>query len=76
MKPEAIKQDSYHDLLPNYLSDETAFFLSEFLNTLALTCDEKYFAQLRRYAEHLYQPPVPGVDEGFSNGDEEDDSYQ
>ncbi len=72
MKPEAIEQDSYHDLLPNCLSDEAAFVLSEFLNTLALTCDEKYFAQLRRHAEQLYQPPLSGFDEWFSN---EDDSF-
>lgn len=75
MKPEATKQDSDHEVLPNHLSDEAAFVLSEFLNTLALACDEKYFAQLRRHAEQLYQLPLPGFDEGFSNEGEEDDFF-
>jgi hypothetical protein len=38
-------------LFPNHISDEAAFELSEFLHVLALTCDEKYFAQLRRHID-------------------------
>ncbi|MES9904008.1 MAG: hypothetical protein ABW168_15205 [Sedimenticola sp.] len=36
-------------LFPEQLSDEAAFALSEVLHWLALTCDEKYFAQIRRH---------------------------
>ncbi len=35
--------------LPELISDETAFALSEVLHWLALTCDEKYFVQIRRH---------------------------
>ena len=34
---------------PVDLSDESAFVLSETLHWLALVCDEKYFAQIRRH---------------------------
>jgi len=48
-------------LFPGSLSDEAAFELSEFLNTLALACDEKYFVQLRRYVnEHAEQQCLSG----------------
>jgi len=40
---------STDSLFPNHLSDETAFELSEWLNMLALLCDEKYYAQIRRH---------------------------
>ena len=35
--------------LPENLSDEAAFALSEALHGLAIACDEKYFAQIRRH---------------------------
>lgn len=38
---------------PNDLSDEAAFALSETLHWLALLCDEKYFAQIRRHMATL-----------------------
>jgi hypothetical protein len=41
-------------LFPEQLSDEAAFALSEALHWLALTCDEKYFAQIRRHTDTLY----------------------
>lgn len=41
-------------VFPNQLSDEAAFALSEILHWMALTCDEKYFAQIRRHADTLY----------------------
>ena len=34
---------------PEQLSDEAAFALSEMLHWLALTCEERYFAQIRRH---------------------------
>lgn len=39
--------------LPESISDETAFVLSEVLHWLALTCDEKYFVQIRRHMATL-----------------------
>jgi len=39
---------------PANLSDEAAFALSETLHWLALLCDEKYFAQIRRHMANLY----------------------
>ena len=38
---------------PESISDETAFALSETLHWLALVCDEKYFAQIRRHMATL-----------------------
>ncbi len=35
------------------ISDETAFALSEALHWLALICDDKYFAQIRRHMATL-----------------------
>ncbi len=35
--------------LPENLSDEAAFALSETLHWLAMACDEKYYAQIRRH---------------------------
>lgn len=35
------------------ISDEAAFALSEALHWLALACDEKYFAQIRRHLATL-----------------------
>jgi len=40
---------------PDNLSDEAAFALSETLHWLAMACEEKYFAQLQRYAATLDQ---------------------
>jgi len=40
---------------PESLSDEAAFALSETLHWLAMTCEEKYLAQLRRHAATLDQ---------------------
>lgn len=73
MKSEVREQGSYHEVLPNHISDEAAFVLSEFLNTLALTCDEKYFTQLRRHAEQLYPPQLPGfvVERSIDAGDDD-----
>ncbi len=48
--------------LPNHLSDEAAFALSEFFNGLALACDEKYYAQIRRYTQSLIMPEPPDWD--------------
>jgi len=42
----------HEDLLPVSISDEAAYVLSEFLNDLALACDEKYYAQIRRYFDN------------------------
>jgi len=38
---------------PESISDETAFALNETLHWLALVCDEKYFAQIRRHMATL-----------------------
>ncbi|MES9902672.1 MAG: hypothetical protein ABW168_08310 [Sedimenticola sp.] len=38
-----------------HLSDEAAFALSEVLHWLALTCDEKYFTQIRRHMVTLHE---------------------
>ena len=40
-------------LLPESISDETAFVLSEVVHWLALTCDEKYYVQIRRHMATL-----------------------
>jgi hypothetical protein len=40
---------------PENLSDEAAFALSETLHWLAMTCEEKYFIQLRRHAATFNQ---------------------
>ncbi len=39
--------------LPESISDEAAFALSETLHWLTLTCDEKYFGQIRRHIKTL-----------------------
>ncbi len=39
--------------LPERLSDEAAFALSEALHWLALSCDEKYLGQIRRHLATL-----------------------
>ncbi len=38
---------------PEGMSDEAAFALSEALHWLALICDDKYFAQIRRHMATL-----------------------
>ncbi len=40
---------------PEQISDEAAFVLSEALHWLALACDEKYFAQIRRHMATRYR---------------------
>jgi hypothetical protein len=40
-------------VLPELLSDEAAFALSEALHWLVLVCDEKYFGQIRRHMATL-----------------------
>jgi hypothetical protein len=40
---------------PENLSDEAAFALSECLHWLAMACEQKYLAQLRRHAATLNQ---------------------
>lgn len=44
-----MDEESIDTLFPEELTDEAAFALSECLNRLAQACDEKYFAQIRRY---------------------------
>ena len=53
-----------HDMtpFPENLSDEAAFVLSETLHWLAMTCEEKYFAQIRRHAATLNQPKYIDLD--------------
>lgn len=57
-----MDDESTGSLLPNHLSDEAAFELSAFLNCLALACDEKYYAQIRRYTQSLIMPKPPDRD--------------
>lgn len=42
-----------HKLLPDPLSDETAFHLVEFLAQLTATLESQYFAQMRRHVEQM-----------------------
>ncbi len=57
-----MNDESTCSLFPNHLSDEAAFVLSEFLNFLAFACDEKYYAQIRRYTQSLIRPEPPDWD--------------
>ena len=57
-----MNDESTGSLFQNHLSDEAAFALSEFLNCLALACDEKYYAQIRRYTQSLIRPEPPDWD--------------
>lgn len=41
-------------LFPETIPDEAAFALSEVLHWLAITCDEKYFVQIRRHMDTLH----------------------
>lgn len=45
-------------LFPETISDEAAFALSEVLHWLAMTCDEKYLAQIRRHMDTLHSTPT------------------
>ena len=38
-----------HDILPENISDETAYYLTIFAMDLALAIESHYFGQLRRY---------------------------
>jgi hypothetical protein len=52
----------FDPLFPDDLSDESASALSEFLYQLAAECENRYFAQLRRYHRrqmNLYDPDMP-----------------
>jgi hypothetical protein len=40
-------------VFPEFISDEAAFALSETLHWLAMACEEKYFAQIRRHMATL-----------------------
>jgi len=40
------------NILPNSITDEGAYVLSGLLHDLALACDEKYYAQIRRHISH------------------------
>lgn len=40
-----------YDLLPERVSDETAFYLVEFFMRIAMELDLHYFAQARRYRD-------------------------
>ncbi len=57
-----MNDQSTGSLFPNHLSDEAAFVLAEFLNCLALACDEKYYAQIRHYTQSLIIPEPPDWD--------------
>jgi hypothetical protein len=40
------------ELLPEQISDEAAYHLVNFMNNLAVTLENHYFAQLRRYTKN------------------------
>ncbi len=48
---------------PESLSDEAAFALSDALHWLALTCDEKYFGQIRRHIATLNEDQLVDPDQ-------------
>jgi len=41
-------QNPFTPLLPDHLSDETAFILWECLRELTMICEEKYYRQINR----------------------------
>ncbi len=51
-------------VFPDKISDKTAALLSEFLNSLAVECDARYFVQLRRYyarKQTVFDPDHPWI---------------
>ena len=57
------------DLLPEELSDESAYHLVTFLTKLATTLESCYFAQMRRHFNSTSEPRLP--DELIDNLDDE-----
>ena len=44
------------DLLPEEMPDEAAWHLVNFMNNLAVTLENHYFAQLQRYEKDNFDP--------------------
>mgnify|MGYP001474710121 CR=1 FL=1 len=57
-----------HELLPENISDESAYHLVSFLSALALELESCYFAQIRRHLESVCPTP-----EDFIPGKQNDD---
>lgn len=58
-------------LLPESLSDETAFSLVEFLSQLAATLESHYFVHMRRHMEQMNRQNLR-VDQGYDDIEQED----
>lgn len=48
-----------HSLLPEEMSDESAYHLVNFVSDLALALDSRYFCQLMRYHRNNHPPEPP-----------------
>ena len=50
-----------YDLLPEKISDESAYHLVNFFMNLATELESHYFAQMRSYANDNMQPCFPDI---------------
>ena len=44
-------EDKLYAILPEEISDEAAYYLTNFVSELSLMLDSIYFAQIRRYSQ-------------------------
>jgi len=52
---------SIYDLLPEKISDESAYHLVNFFMDLALELESCYFAQMKRYIDNNMPPEPPDI---------------
>lgn len=50
-----------YDLLPEKISDESAYHLVNFFMDLALELESCYFAQMKRYIDDNTPPELPNI---------------
>ena len=48
-----------HDLLPEKMSDESAYHLVNFFTNLATELESHYFAQMKRYSDDNESSDIP-----------------
>ena len=54
-------QINIDDILPENISDESAYHLVNFLMNLATELDSRYFAQMKRYIDDMPSSPLDNL---------------
>lgn len=57
-------EEQIYNILPEEISDETAYNLVNFVVELGLLLEGKYFSQIRRYYKDRIELPLPEIIKG------------